>query len=128
LTPEETKQLMVRRDELAPMVAPFDRSEQAKVVLALSDMFGGFTSMRQGGDEAAARLGAVTRVLSEFPAWAIEKACRSIQANGVWRNGAFDRQWPPSDAEIAKEVRDQARLYADPHQSVTELLAAEVER
>jgi hypothetical protein len=123
----ERNMLEARKAELEPWVAPFDRSADTKVALALSDMFGGFTSMRQSGEEAAARLDAAMRVLSDFPAWAIEKACRSIQANGVWRDGKFERQWPPSDAEIIKEVRDQVRLYMDVYRSAVSLLTAEVE-
>lgn len=127
LTTNERLALERRRDELAPVMAAGSPSDRDRIALALSDMFGGFTSMRQGDDEAAARLDSVMRVLAEFPPWAIEKACRSIQQNGVWRKGRFDREWPPNDPEIAKEVRDQVRLYGDAYNEVVALLGAEVE-
>jgi len=114
--------------ELAPAVQPFGNRDVNRVALALTDMFGGFPSMRQRDDAAVlARIDGARHVLSEFPAWAIEKACSYIQANGVWRDGAFDRQWPPSDAEIVQEVRQKLRLYSDQYQSAVNLLAATVE-
>jgi hypothetical protein len=127
LTSDERQALEVRRDELAPMVAPFMLHESNHVGIAVADMFGSYRSMRQTGEEAMAVLDATVRVLAEFPRWAIEKACRSIQMNGVWRNGAFDRQWPPNDSELVKEVREKLRLYGDAHRSAVALLEAEVE-
>jgi len=128
LTVEERGALERRRDELAPAVAPYPDRDLDRVALALSDMFGGFTSMRQSDDEAVAKLDSVRRVLADFPAWAIEKASRSIQMNGVWRDGKFDRRWPPNDSEIVAAVRDEVRLYAATHRNVVALLNAPVER
>jgi hypothetical protein len=114
--------------ELAPAVQPFGEKDVNRVALALTDMFGGFPSMRQRDDAAViARIDGARYVLAEFPAWAIEKACALIQANGVWRDGKFDRQWPPSDAEIVQEVRDKFRLYSDQYRSADALLKAEVD-
>lgn len=127
LTPSERRDLELRRDELAPYVGPFDGREETKVALAIADMFGSFPSMRQSGEETSARLDAALRVLAEFPAWAIVKACGKIQVNGVWRDGKYDQQWPPSDAEIARVVREEFRLYGDSHRSAVALLTAEVE-
>lgn len=127
LTAAERRDLELRRDELAPYVGPFDGREETKVALAIADMFGSFPSMRQSGDEASARLDAALRVLAEFPAWAIVKACGKIQLNGVWRDGKYDQQWPPSDAEIALVVREEFRLYGDSHRSAVALLEATVE-
>lgn len=99
-----------------------------RVALALTDMFGGFPSMRQRDDSGmVAKVDSVRRLLSAFPAWAIEKACGRIRANGVCRDGKFDRQWPPSDAEIIDAVRSAVDLYADPLRSAIALLAAPVE-
>jgi hypothetical protein len=128
LTDVEISALESRRIELVPAVQPYGERDVNRVTLALTDMFGGFPSMRQRDDTAVmARIDGARRVLEEFPAWAIEKACIFIQANGVWRDGAFDRQWPPSDAEIIQEVRQKFRLYSDQHQSAVALLAAVVE-
>lgn len=127
LTDEERGVLERRRDELAPAVAPYQEHDLDRVALALTDMFGGYTSMRQSDDEAVAKLDSVRRVLAPFPAWAIEKACNAIQTNGVWRDGKFDRRWPPNDSEIIAEVRDKLRLYGDQHQRAVALLAATVE-
>lgn len=96
--------------------------------MAITDMLGGYTSMRQTGDEAVAKLDSMRRVLAPFPAWAIEKACNNIQINGVWRDGKFDRRWPPNDSEVIDAVRSHVRLYADTHRIAIALLSAEVEK
>lgn len=128
LMPAERSALEARRAELAPALEPFaGRTETNRVDLALVDMFGAFRSMRQTGADALAILEASRRSLTQFPCWAIEKACRSIQQNGVWRDGKFDRQWPPSDPEIIDAVRKEVRLYSDQHRNVVALLAATVE-
>lgn len=127
LTADERTALESRRDELAPVLRPYERNEVDRVVLALTDMFGGFPSMRRDDEEAVSRLNAARRVLAEFPAWAIAKGCHNIQSLGVWRDGKFNREWPPSDAEIAHEVRACMRLYSDQHRSAVALLEAEVE-
>lgn len=127
LTAEERQDLEARRDELAPMVAPYGVRERDEVVLALSDMYGGYTSMRQGDEAAVARLDSVLRLLSGFPAWAIVKACRGIQMNGVWREGKLDKRWPPNDPEIIHAVQFETQLYAGQHKSACDLLGATVE-
>lgn len=128
LSSMETVMLLDRRAELERMVAPYSPRELDAVSLALGDMYGGFTSMANMSDQqAAVRLDGALRVLSDFPAWAIQKACLSIQMNGVWREGKFDRRWPPNDSEIVDATRQEARLYSDQHKSATDLLAAEVE-
>jgi len=114
-------------NELAPAVAPYGRAEAPHVALALTDMYGGYTSMRQSGEEAEARVDSLLRLLAPYPAWAIQKACRDIQINGVWREGKFDRRWPPNDAEIIDAVRKEADLYVNIHRSAVALLSAEVE-
>jgi hypothetical protein len=47
--------------------------------------------------------------------------------NGVWRDGKFDRQWPPNDSEIVDAVRKEVRIYGDQHRSAVALLGATVE-
>lgn len=128
LTAAERSALEARLDELLSVVQPCGDRDVNRVALSLTDMFGGFPSLRHRDDEAViARIDGARRILMEFPVWAIEKACRKIQMNGVWRDGKFDRQWPPSDAEIAAAVRDEARLYADQHRQAIALLSATVE-
>ncbi len=127
LTAGERGALEARLSELAPAVAPFGKREADRVALALADMYGGFTSMRQGGEDALARVEAVQRLLAPFPAWAVQKACGSIQMDGVWREGKFDRRWPPNDSEIVAAVRQELRLYKQSHDSASALLAADVE-
>lgn len=127
LTADERQALERRRDELAPWVAGFEgRDEANQVALAVLDMLGSFRSMRQTDEAAVAQVDTIKRTLAPFPAWAIEKACRSIQMNGVWRNGAFDRQWPPNDSEIIDAVRDKLRLYGDQYRSAVALLEASI--
>jgi hypothetical protein len=128
LSDGERRELERRRGELEPAVAGYSERDGDRVALALTDMFGGFPSMRQRDDSAVvARIDGVRRILMEFPAWAIEKACAAVQTNGVWRDGKFDRQWPPSDSEIIAEVREKLRLYGDQHQRAVALLSATVE-
>lgn len=128
LTTDERAALVRRRDELAPWVAGYEGDrERDQIALAVVDMFGAFRSVRHGGEDAVLLIDSTCRLLRDFPAWAIVKACESIQRNGVWRNGAFDRQWPPSDPEIMAEVRDKMRLYGDQYRSAVDLLQAEVE-
>lgn len=128
LSAEERAAVERRRDELAPVVAPYAERDVDRVALALADMFGGFSSMRQTGDEVVARIDGARRVLSPYPAWAIEKACAAIQSRGVFREGKFDRRWPPSDAEVGEVVREELRLYGDAHGRAIALLSATVER
>lgn len=127
LTDEERESLTRRMNELAPAVAPFGRTEAPHVALALTDMYGGYPSMRQSGGEAEARVTSLMRLLASFPAWAIQKACRDIQMNGVWRDGKFDRQWAPSDSEIIDAVQKETSLYTGVHRSAAALLSATVE-
>jgi hypothetical protein len=128
LTAEERTALELRRDEIAPVLISCSDREMDRITLAISDMFGGFPSMHMRDDESVVgRVDAVRRLLARFPAWAIVKACTKIHMDGVWRNGAFDRQWPPSDAEIVDAVREAMRLYADTHRTMVALLEAEVE-
>lgn len=129
----ERQALERRRDELAHTVEPYDRDVDGdRVALALTDMFGGYTSMRQNGEEAVARVDGAMRVLEPFPAWAIEKACEDIHRNGVFKkngdeDGRYDRQWAPTDSEIAVIVREKRRLFGDSYYSAVALLDAKVD-
>jgi hypothetical protein len=128
LAPRERGALERRQRELAPAVEPYRDSERDRVALALLDMYGGYPTMGSRGDPAAAgRVDSAARVLAEFPAWAIERACQKIHVNGVWRDGAFDRRWPPSDSELVEAVRIEARVYTYPYRNVMALLEAAVE-
>ena len=128
LTADERSQLEARRDELEPFVGAFDGREQDAVALAVIDMYGAYPSMRANSEDAGVRVDSVLRLLAEFPAWAIEGACKKIQMNGVWRESKYDLQWPPSDAELARDVRIEYRLYGDTYKQVVALLQAEVEK
>lgn len=128
LTTTERTALEQRRDELTPAVMGYQDHDLDRVAVAVSDMFGGYTSMRQTDAEAVAKLDSMRRVLAPFPAWAIEKACTNIQINGVWRDGKFDKRWPPNDSEVIDAVRSHVRLYADTHRIAIALLSAEVEK
>ncbi len=128
LTGDERAALEIRRNELDHALAPHGNRDVNRIALALTDMYGGFPSMRVRDDGSlVGRIDSVRRVLAAFPAWAIEKACRDIQINGVWRDGKFDQQWPPSDAEIVVAVRQALQFYGDQHDSAIALLEAKVE-
>ena len=116
--------LTARRDELAPWLTSYHPSEGDDVALSLLDMFGSFPSMRQGAREAAARVNAARRLLVPYPAWAIVKASQGIQATGVFRGESYDRQWPPSDAELIAAVQHEMRLYVTQYRSAIALLEA----
>lgn len=126
LTPDECTALERRRDELTPAVAGYAEQDLDRIIVAITDMLGGYTSMRQTDDEAVAKLDSMRRVLAPFPAWAIEKACSNIQINGVWRDGKFDKRWPPNDAEVIDAIRSHVRLYEHQHRSAIALLSAEL--
>lgn len=90
-------------------------------------MLGSFRSMAgQSDEQVAATIDSIRRLLEPFPYWAIEKACTSIQINGVMRDGRYDRKWPPNDSEIVAEVREKLRLYRDQFDSAEALLNAQV--
>lgn len=110
------------------MLTPYFASETDSIVVALGDMLSGYPSARASEMEAAARLDSLLRKLEAFPAWAIVKVCENIGRHGVWRDGKYDRQWPPSDPELIDAVGAQIRLYGDQHKSACDLLAAEVEK
>jgi len=90
-------------------------------------MLGSFRSLAgQSDEQLAGTVDGILRVLAPFPYWAIEKACTSIQINGVMRDGRYDRKWPPNDSEVVAEVRDKLRLYRDQFDSADALLNAKV--
>lgn len=127
LTGAERQMLEQRRDELAPFLAPYHESEIGEIAATVAAMFSSFRSMRQSGQEAMAMVESVLRAAHSYPAWAIVKACQSIQTDGIWRDMAFDRRWAPNDSEIINQVRKETRLYADSYNSAVALLAAVAE-
>ena len=129
LTPDERDELQRRKQELEPWVCGYDETERSKVAMALTTMFGGFTSMRgSDAEDAATKITSELDFLQEFPAWAITDACLHIRKYGVWRKGAYDMQWPPSDPELRAAVREEVkRRYGDQYENVSRLLTAEVE-
>lgn len=105
LTDAERELVLARHVELAGCLAPFEGPEECdRVAAAIADMYGSFTSMRHGEEDAAARVNALGKLLVRFPAWAIEKACLRIRTQGVERDGKPDPRWPPSDAEAVAMV------------------------
>lgn len=127
LNDTERQDLEARAAELAPVLAPYPAIDLDHVALAIADMFGSYTSMRQSGEEAGAKLDASARLLQPFPAWAIKKACIGIQTNGVFRDGKYDRRWPPNDSEILAVVQEELRHYEKVRTSAVALLTASTE-
>lgn len=132
LTLGERAELEERRDELAPALVSLRdvvgfESVVDEVVLAIMDMFGSYRSMRQTSVEAMALAESTYRAMCAFPAWAVVKVCGSIQLNGVWRDGKFDRQWAPNDSEVAHAVRLEIAFYEQRHRETVALLSATVE-
>lgn len=126
---EERLALERRRDETALALAPFGEADADRVALAILDMQNGFGNRDE--ETAAARVDSTMRLLSGFPAWAIEKACMSIRLNGVWRDvgGAkkYDKRFPPNEPELVDAVKSEAKLYGDTHDRCVALLTAPVE-
>ena len=127
LAVSERAALEARRDELAPWVGGYHAAELDDVSLALIDMFTGFPSMAATGAEAgAAKIDAVARLLSEFPAWSIILVCDHIRTHGYVRDGKNERHWPPSDPELFGMVKEKIRHYVTAHDTAVALLKAKV--
>lgn len=118
---------MARRTEIEPWVQGYHEAELDEVALALLDMFGAFPSMRQGGEEAAARVDSVRSLLTTYPAWAIVRVCDHIRIRGYVSDDKIERHWPPSDPEIVDAVITETKLYRDTYDSANKLLTATVE-
>ena len=132
LTLDERCALEVRVARLAPAMRPFSELDADSVAQALADMYSSFPSMRHAGADALGRVDTAMRVaLVNFPAWAIEEACRSIQVNGYERceDGRcwIEKNWPPSDAGIVVVVERIVKRRADALKQAKDLLAAPVE-
>lgn len=132
LTGDEREALQARAAELAPALEPYPRpSEDDRVALAIADMFGGFRSMREQGEDVLGRVQSAMRALSRFPVWAIERGCLSIQQDGYEvedRDGKrVERHWPPSDPEISQAVERIVEMRRKALISAENLLSAPVE-
>jgi hypothetical protein len=128
LNDSERRELEVRHDELAGALVAHTESDVNRIALAITDMYGSFPAMRARDDETViARIDSLRRLLAPYPCWAIEQACASIRAHGVYRDGRFDQQWPPSDAEIVHEIRQELAGVQDRLGNIAALLKAEVE-
>lgn len=127
LTAEERGMLEARASQLKPALHPYCPADVDAVALAIADVFGSYTSMRQTDGEAAARIDSCCRALEFFPAWAIIKVCGAIQSRGVLRDGKYDRRWPPNDSEIIQAIEEELRHYIRCYRSAVALLSASVE-
>jgi hypothetical protein len=128
----ERQALEARAAELAPALASYRRPlDDDRVATALATMFGAFHAMRGQGGDALARIHATMDLLATFPAWAIQRACLSIQRDGYQRieHGVarIERTWPPSDPELVEALRAIVRPYAKALASAKALLCAPVE-
>lgn len=133
LTGDEVFALERRRAELLPALAPYVRPDQDdEIAGALAEMFSGYPSMRQQGEDVVGRVACVMDLLHKFPAWAIKRACAEIHRTGFKRTGReetwwIEKTWPPTDAEINEAVEAAMRLHRSALDSATALLAAPVE-
>lgn len=131
LTDAERHALEARAGALRPALDGFARpADDDRVAAAISAMFGSYRSMRQQGADAIALVDSTMRALAQFPAWAIEAGCLSIQTDGyeVERDGEChrERHWPPSDAEVVVVVRRLVKARRDALENAERLLAAPV--
>lgn len=133
LTGEEIGFLDNRRAELEPWILGYHEREAHDVEVALSEMFDAFPSMGSYGNaQATKRVISASRVLANFPLWAILKCCDKIKSQGYTRYDGqryvTERQWPPSDPQMVESVSNEVKLYRDSYDSAVALLKAEVEK
>jgi len=77
--------------------------------------------------QIAATMEGLLQLLRPYPYWAIEKACISIRVNGYTKgDGARERTWAPSDADVVHAVKEMTRLYRDQYDSAVAMLNAGV--
>ena len=126
LPPNFRAELQKRRDDIAPVIEPYDSSDDARVTVAIADLLSGFPG-KQDDEMVVARIDSIRRLLALYPAWAIEKVCADIRSKGFARDGKIDRRWAPTDPELCGMMDTALRMYRDAHSSAVALLAAEVE-
>lgn len=132
LTSEERRLLEWRAASLRPHLSGYARPGEDDIVTeALAKMFGSFTSMREEGAAAIAKINTTKGVLEEFPAWGIVETCASIQIRGytTLKDGIAitERRWPPSDPDLHHAVEVHVRTRADALRYAERLLEAKVE-
>lgn len=123
LTDEERAALQRRVAELRHRLLPFDPEESSLVEASVAGMLSGFRSMRQTDEAAEVTLGITSRVLAEYPLWAIEETCLAIA-----RGKAGNRKFPPNDSEMCSLVDGRLWPYRAALARAEALLAAPVQR
>lgn len=131
LTESERATVERRAALLAPALEPYARpAEDDRVAEAVSAMFDSFTSMRQKGAAAVARVDGAMKVLEPLPAWAIEEGCLTIRRYGYEKQDPdtgkvrLEQTWPPGDSEIFAAVDRVAKVRRQALEKARELLAA----
>lgn len=128
LTADERAKLEGRVGALSGALRPFDNHEIPVVEAELAAMFSGFRAMRQTGEDVASVVEVTRRVLAEFPAWAIAKACLLIARNQAVVDGKhLDRRYTPNDTEIYAVVSSLVKMRREALTSAKALLSAPVE-
>jgi hypothetical protein len=131
LSRDERGRLEKRAAELEPALAPYRPDERDDVMIEIAEMFGAFPSMRVKDEEAMGKIKSAAQSLSEFPAWAIQRACRTIRTEGyVVYDGNGERRerhWPPSDPDIVDQVKREMRTRKEALDAARDLLSAPVE-
>lgn len=134
LAAEERARLELRRGEIAPWLEPSHGPDEAdRVVIAIAEMYSAFPHAAAKADlEAAARGDQLTRALSTYPCWAIEKCLSRIATRGYSRresDGRYvqERHWAPSDPEIIEIIEAELTSFRRAHDSAAALLLAAVE-
>jgi hypothetical protein len=119
LSADERSRTERRCAELESGCAPFTPGERDLVVGILSQMLGGFRSLRHEDDESAvASLAGLMRVLTPYPLWAIEDTCLAIASGEAVLDGKkLNGSYPPNDAEVCILVKAALKPYHDGLQS-----------
>jgi hypothetical protein len=112
---------------LTEALLPFGLQEIAAVEAELAAMLSGFRANRQQGEDGEAMVEVTRRVLREFPAWAISRACLLIATNQAEVDGKrLDRRFAPNDTEIHAVVSAVVKMRREALASAQALLGAPV--
>jgi hypothetical protein len=124
LSEHERALVEARAGDLRGALLPLPREHNNRAGAALAEMLGGFRSTLRVDYETALDMAeSLARLLSPYPAWAIERACSLIRAG----DAGLDKHYAPNDTQIVEVVRGVVRHYQRTLAVMDALLTAPVE-
>lgn len=124
LTVAERTRCEARKVELECALMPLANGRRAEARASIVGMFISFPAMREKGDAFHAVADMAVHAVSEYPAWAVARACDRI----VKGEADLDHYWPPSAAQIRDVVKRIISPFVARLEDVRALLDAPVER